>query len=112
MASGVNGLDVTSLSDLVIRRVQQETDRINEALEEVAVRELVETSFEQFSLSVTDGSDSWKKLIPGKPLLAAFANKAGLKTGQAKQLYISTAVESDHDPFAEVKSIFEQFSML
>lgn len=48
--------------------------------------------------------------MPGRPLVNAFAHRAGLQAARARTMYIRAAASSERNPFAEVLAIFDSFT--
>lgn len=59
---------------------------------------------------MSEDSDDWKALIPGKPVLARFAAVANLSLARAKSLYIDAVQRDGHAPFKEIEELFEEMS--
>ena len=83
---------------------------MDNALDPSVVGAWVETYFNRLSQSLQEDSEEWKNLIPGKPLFATFASKAGLTPSRAKTLYLNVALESEREPFSEIIDIFNEFA--
>jgi hypothetical protein len=65
-------------------------------------------TYERLERSLAD-DDAWKAEIPGKALVAKFANRAGVSPGRAKSMYLNAVHSSGRDTFAEV-ALFERFA--
>lgn len=110
MPKGVHGLDISSLQQLFETTATQEVDRLRSSLEVTSISRLVGETYEQLMSSIDADTDDWKMLIPGKPLLSAFANRAGVKPSRAKLLYVNAAALAAKNPFADIEKIFEDFA--
>ena len=98
------------LSGLFSGPVASELERVRRQMDVAA---LEAAAFERFRLleeAIDRDTDDWKMLIPGKALLAQFANHAKLSVGRAKTLYIRHAHQASTNPFEEVLSIFQGFA--
>ena len=60
--------------------------------------------------SFLEGTDYWKKAIPGKSLLSKFAHVANIPVDRLKVSYINHAPKGKESPFQSVIEIFEGFS--
>jgi len=98
------------LQDLLLTKVQREKERVEQCLDKAELQTWMEEYFTQLTTSLESDSDEWKHLIPGRPLLSIFANRAGLTIARAKTLYLNTASSSDRQPFAEIEEMFAHFS--
>ena len=110
MPKGSHGKSSTETQDLFLNVVGVELERVKAVLGADAVRQGVEETYDKLETAISTDSDEWKTLIPGKPVLATFANQVGLSPGRAKSLYISAVAEVDRNPFEEIETIFEQMS--
>lgn len=112
MPKGVHDRTLGQLQELFAAATMAERKRIGSSLDAARVSQLTEETHARLEASVQDGTGDWKRLVPGKPLLAAFAGRAGISQGRAKTLYISAATTGSFDPFGEVRRIFEDFTAI
>lgn len=110
MPSGCHAKTLDDLQTLIRVQVTGEKARMDNTLDPSAVESWVEAYFNRLSLSLQEDSEEWKNLIPGKPLFATFASKAGLNPSRAKTLYLNAALESEREPFSEIIDIFNEFA--
>lgn len=95
------------LINLMTAKLNGEQKRVSEGLDESFLRSLAKSEYERLTKSIDDGSDGWKRDLPGRIILHRFASAAGIQAGRLKQLYLATA---DADTaFADIIAIFEQF---
>jgi ABC-type polar amino acid transport system ATPase subunit len=106
MAKNCHGKSLEETQALVAERARSESTRINQALDENRVATAVAEMYAEVSKAVEEDAESWKDLVPGKQVLAAFAARAQLKPGRAKSMYLSAARTSDRQPFDEIERIF------
>jgi len=110
MAKESHGKTVGEIQDLIAARAGDEIRRLGDELDADAVRESVRRHFEAIEQAVEDDDETWKALVPGKPLLNTFASKMRLHPARAKALYLQTAATSSVDPFLEITEIFRGFA--
>lgn len=110
MPKGSHGKTLEELDALVRSRADSEFERVKRALNATEVSGIIERSYTQVKAALEADSEEWKALIPGKPVVAAFAAKAGVQPGRAKALYISSATASGSDPFKDVLDIFDRLA--
>jgi ABC-type cobalamin/Fe3+-siderophores transport system ATPase subunit len=110
MPKGCNGKSVPETQDLLVARASHESQRVALALADDVVRREVETTFGRFESAVSADTEEWKEAIPGKSVLAAFAQRSQIPLARAKSLYIAEAARSDRQPFAEIVGLFDAMS--
>jgi len=110
MPKGCHGKTCTALADLFTSSLDEERLRIDDSLKRDAVLEMVATVAADIERKLASGDDAWKTVIPGRPVLNAFAAKSGLGVGRLKQLYVSEASKITPSPFADIVDVFEAFS--
>lgn len=109
MPSDCHGKSAAELARLLLHAKNNEVARITSALDETEMQRSIERTFEQLTKSLED-ADTWKSVIPGKPLLHSFASKTQLSAGRFKLMYLKHAQSIQPSPFAEVIAIFQKFS--
>lgn len=109
MPKGSHNKALVEVQGLVAQRAREEIDRVRGALDSANVGAVVERSYLTIQDALDRDDESWKALVPGRPLVNAFAHKAGLSEARAKTMYIRAAPASDREPFAEIIAIFDDF---
>jgi hypothetical protein len=110
MPKACNGKTATELVQLILSAKTAEVNRITSALDEVAIKTSIETTFEFLDQSLNK-EHTWKYVIPGKPLLHSFAAQTSLPIGRFKLMYLKEAEQRDPNPFKDIIAIFEKFSL-
>jgi energy-coupling factor transporter ATP-binding protein EcfA2 len=110
MARQSHGKSVTETQELVAMRARSEVARIAGVLDETQVREAVRELYDNISQGIEADDETWKSLVPGKPVLAAFASRAQVNRARAKAMYLSAAAESERRPFQEIEDTFAMFA--
>jgi hypothetical protein len=110
MPSDCHGKSAVELVQLTLNVKNSELTRITALLDESEIRRSVEETFNCLQNSLNE-TDTWKRLIPGKPLLNSFAAQTQLASGRFKLMYLKEAQNFEPNPFAEVISIFEKFAV-
>ncbi len=110
MPSGAHIMDVEALANALTMAAKSEQARVNGALEPIAAEQLVRQTHARLSALLETDGDAWKVDFPGKPILAAFANKAKMPEGRLKALYLAKAELVAASPFAEIVDIFQSFA--
>jgi len=109
MPKGCDNKGKDELVGLIKGQSDVETKRITTILEETKVEALIGNTFDDLTKSLDEDTDDWKNLIPGRPLLNQFANKAKMDVGRLKKLFIKEAEQSSPNPFEDIMNIFEHF---
>lgn len=112
MPNGLIGADVDQLAGSIRDRIAAEQARIGTRLQLDAIETDIRQEYRRLLASLSDGTDAWKVDVPGRIILHRFAAKAQIKSGRLKPLYIKRALESDSDPFAEIRALFAGFEAL
>jgi predicted ATPase len=110
MAKGCQSLSIDELTKQLVTRVGEEQNRIVNAIQAVAVETYARTTAKRLQDSLDQDTDEWKALIPGKPLLNAFATRAKLDSARLKTAYIRVAEKRAVSPFKEVIDAFSSFA--
>jgi hypothetical protein len=114
MPSACHGKSLDELCSLFVASAKRERDRLDGALNEALVVNLLTETHRvlQDSLERPD-DDTWKTTVPGRPVLNTLAGTMGLKPARAKRLYLRAASEVvEGNPFSEVQNIFKHFAEL
>src|SRR6266496_1750521 len=98
------------LAAMIVELATREKDRINKVLDPKAIEADVKKMIDTLNGAFENGSDLWKHLVPGWPVLNMFAAHAGIRSDRFKLMYMRTAEKKDPGPFDEVVSIFATFS--
>lgn len=110
MPKACHNKNAEELASLILDRAAAEQDRVRSALEVGRVAKLAEQTFVAMTQSVAPGSDQWKKVIPGKPLLAQFAAAANIDVGRLKLMYLGVSSRREPDAFQDIVDVFSDFS--
>jgi energy-coupling factor transporter ATP-binding protein EcfA2 len=110
MPKNCTGADLASLVTLFEGAREKESNRIGPFLHAGELPKLVEEEYRKVVASVESGTDDWKRLVPGRPLLGKLAKQAKTDVGNMKRVFIRAATGAVPDPFEEIRSIFQQFA--
>lgn len=110
MPCGRQGVTAIEVASLLGKRAEEEIARLHSILERQNVEELVQKAFVAIERSLADGTDDWKRLIPGRPVFNRFASEARLGPGRLKQLYLAESEGLEANPFKDIIEIFKRFS--
>lgn len=110
MPKGVHGVSPEEVAEKLARTTALERDRITNVLSDGDVQALATTIATRLTESLDRDDETWKIDMPGKPILASFAPKAGLHLGRLRHLYLRHATRSADNPFEEVVNIFRDFA--
>jgi hypothetical protein len=108
MPSGTQGKTASQLVQLVGALAKSEGERINIVLTESEIGSRVERSFSALTSSLD--SDDWKRLIPGKLIVARFCSLAKMPIGRFINLYLNESETRGMDNFREIIAVLEKFS--
>jgi len=109
MPKAVNGLSEDELNTRITTKATEELDRIAALLKSGNVSDVIDQEYQSLKVAIEDG-ETWKSLIPGRPILHKFAGKAKVPPGRLKSLYIAHAARVTSNPFEEIFEIFDGFS--
>jgi ABC-type cobalamin/Fe3+-siderophores transport system ATPase subunit len=107
MVKGCHGKTIQELSDLVSKRIGDETARFSATANKTNVLATLEATFKDMEQSLTN--DSWKELIPGKSIVDRFASEAGVQPGRLKVRFLAECEHVSPHPFIDVIQIFADF---
>jgi hypothetical protein len=95
------------------RRSEEERGRIEKALTPTGLEVVAREYAGRLQDALNQDTEEWKRLVPGRAVVARFAARARMPTARAKRAYLRVALR-DHDgePFREVLNIFERFRAL
>jgi predicted ATPase len=109
MPKACHGKSLEQVQELIRARAEVESVRVQAALAPEQIDQVVAETYQRLEESLANG-DAWKSEIPGKALVAKFANRAHVSPGRAKSMYLNSVRSSDRDTFAELTAIFERFA--
>jgi energy-coupling factor transporter ATP-binding protein EcfA2 len=109
MPSQCNNKPCEELVDLFKRRVNAESTRVNSSIDVEKVATSVRATIAKLERSLED--ESWKDLIPGRPILNSFAARARLDPARLKRLYLQKAETHATNPFRDIIDLFKHFSL-
>jgi hypothetical protein len=66
--------------------------------------------FQKIDDALNSDLDLWKALIPGRPILKGFAERAGQDYATLKRLFVQVAKTIQPNPFEEIEEIFKSFN--
>jgi hypothetical protein len=89
-----------------------EVGRQRAAISDESVAKSVGDEFDRLDEALTADTDEWKYLVPGRPVLARWAQHVPINLRTAKSLYLEAADKSGNAVFQEILDIFEQFERL
>jgi hypothetical protein len=98
------------LVQLMLDKTSLERDRATGELADDQVERVVREEFDRITALLDNDDPEWRRVVPGKPVLAAFAGRAQVKLGHGKTLYLAASEGRDQNPFDEVVQIFEHFA--
>jgi len=87
-----------------------EAARCASSLDKAVVDKLVREEFARLTDALDKDDESWKSLIPGRPIIKRFSAQVKQDYGTLKRLYIRAARTSQPDPFEEIRGIFAEFA--
>lgn len=111
MPASIHGRSVEETLSLFQATATGELERVTAVLSGEAIRGEVQETFQRLQTAVSDDTEEWKSLIPGKQVLGTFASSAGLSPARAKTIYIAQAATAEHDPFQEIALVFDAMSL-
>ena len=110
MPKNCHGRTGDELAQLFHDRVAEERGRIDSALDPILIGDAARAAFTSLQTKLAAGDNSWKTVIPGRPILHAFASHTGLNAARIKQAYILASESITPSPFVEVIDMFSTFS--
>jgi predicted ATPase len=110
MPKGANGLSVDNLCASMESGRSAEATRCGDCLDKTTVEKLVREEFTRLTDALDQDDESWKSLIPGRPIIKRFSAQVKQDYGTLKRLYIRASRTSQPDPFEEIRSIFSEFA--
>ena len=109
MPKGCHQYDLSNLQKTFQSSTEKELSRIKTLLNSDYVNNKVAAYFEQYDKSLRD--NIWKDDIPGKQIFRIFCNQIKMEEDRLKTLYIQKAIQKKDGPFAEILTIFKEFSI-
>lgn len=110
MPKSCNGADLGTLLNLFEGMREKEANRVGAVLSATDLPKLVEEEYRRIAASVESGTDDWKCLVPGRPLLGKLAKQAKTDVGNMKRVFIRVAAGATPSPFQEIRTIFQGFA--
>ncbi len=110
MPKGVNNLSVEDLCAAMETDRSAEASRCGDSLDKASLERLVREEFSRLTTALDEDDESWKSLMPGRPIVNRFSAHAKQDYGTLKRLYIRAARTSHPDPFDEIRGIFADFA--
>jgi ABC-type cobalamin/Fe3+-siderophores transport system ATPase subunit len=110
MAKDCQNLSIDGLIAQILTRIGEEQSRIAKAIQPTEVEAYARARARTLQESLDNDTEEWKGLIPGKPLLNAFAGRAKLDSARLKTAYIKEAEKHPTNPFQEVIDVFSSFA--
>lgn len=102
MPKGCHEKTLAELERLLQDRATCERDRVSGALDPTKVSEMTRSVFARIEAALGGSDQTWKVVIPGRPILNTFAAQVGLNGARLKQLYIKEAEALTPSPFAQI----------
>ena len=93
------------LVDAIQERVVGERARMAAVVDEAKVTARIHELFSLFTEATT--TEQWRYLLPGKPILSAFAGHTRFSQGRLKTMYINTVAGENLDTFSDILQIFQ-----
>ncbi len=84
--------------------------RVEGALEVDSTKEIISEIYDELSSVLSLNNNDWKVDFPAKTIFSKFCEAADIKEGRLKSMYLAKAKNRGDEPFAELISIFEEFS--
>ena len=95
---------------MIVAKAKAERDRLAAALSLDGIEANARNSAAAIQKALDQDTDEWKFLVPGKPVIAAFAKHACIEIGMLKNLFIHRADAVSPHPFEEIIEVFRRFS--
>jgi hypothetical protein len=110
LPSDCHDKSVDELVALIIASAGGEHARLTSLLQGTTIAEFTKLTYGQLEASLLDGS--WKRLMPGRPILNIFCSSkfANLSFGRFKIAYLRVASEYSPSPFEDIECIFSSFA--
>ena len=110
MPKGAHRLTTEETQGRIAARATEESARVARTLAEQDVRALAARHYDELTAALDVDADSWKALIPAKPLLGQFSARVQLPIGRAKTLFLRKCAGRSPHPLQEVIDIFRGFN--
>ncbi len=112
MPKECHGKTKEEIMSLIIDRTNLEKKRIEEIIDRNSIENVINTTYQNISESLSNNTDEWKKLIPGRQILNIFSSQTGMPIGRLKRAFINIANNSNSNPFKEIIDIFNNFNRM
>lgn len=110
MPKACHDIDLDELCVAFEARRSEESARLVAVLSENALQDAVRSEFFRLRDALDTDAETWKRELPGRPILKSFAARAKLDVGTLKRLYIKCARDHVRNPFGEIRQIFGEFA--
>ena len=110
MPQGNHVMKISTLVNAFSKKIEDERKRVEMALDDDHVRQLVIDTYENFEELLETSNDAWKNEFPGKQIFSRFCHQAQEKESRLKNLYIQKSRKVITNPFQEIVNIFSFFA--
>lgn len=110
MPSACQDKSADELAAMIVALATAEKERINKVLDPKTIETEVKETLDTLNKAFENGSDLWKYVVPGRPVVNRFAAHVGIRSDRFKLMYMRAAQGKDPDPFDEIVGIFASFS--
>jgi hypothetical protein len=110
MPKGVDQIPLEELVVLMEKKRGFELSRCSSRLTAASVEKSCREEFQKIDDALNSDLDLWKALIPGRPILKGFAERAGQDYATLKRLFVQVAKTIQPNPFEEIEEIFKSFN--
>src|SRR5579872_1175173 len=100
-----HGKSEEELAALLRSKASDERERITGVLDESKIEAFLREFLKELEESLSQDTDLWKKVIPGKQVFNIFASSVGLGS-RLKTMYIREALKVTPSPFDDIFAIF------
>lgn len=99
----------SELAALLTAKAAAELSRVEKGIDLPNLEALASQHFDHLQAVLEAETSEWQTAVPGKPVLAAFCQRAKIPQGRAKALYIKQVQESNLSVFDEIVGLFRSF---
>ena len=110
MPSNCHSKSREEVETLMLEKAQTEIDRVRQLLAKEGIQTNIAKIYEKLSLSIENDTEDWKNLIPGRPILHQFLNRANFDIARAKRLYLAEVERNEYQTFEDIIQVFEDFN--
>ena len=112
MPKACNDKSTAELTALVLVQANEERVRFGKELEDAKITQHIEATMHKIEDSLTNDTEDWKALIPGRIILKTFCSKTPLKYDAFRTAFINAAEGVSPHPFADIIQIFREFNSM